>query len=101
MILREKLQVPLKEKFVKVAVDIKRNILSYGCELHLDCADELANDGSAREHLWGANVYPLSGKIDFVSLINIRPQDGNRAMEIALPEIKEKVAHVITALLFP
>ncbi len=98
MIIREKTK--LEGEFVKVVVDLERRILSAGCELHIDCAEELAKDGSKRENLWGANVYPQKRDIQFVSLINIRPADGNRSMEIELPDIKEKVGAIITGLVF-
>ncbi|MBI4101377.1 MAG: hypothetical protein HY443_00240, partial [Candidatus Nealsonbacteria bacterium] len=32
--------------FGKVVVDIERKILSFDCELHSDCAEELVKDGS-------------------------------------------------------
>ena len=100
MIVRKKLKGPHLEPFVKVVVDIERNILAYGCELHIDCADELVHDGSNRNDLWGANVYPQKRDIHFVSLINIRPVDGNRSMEVELPDIKEKIRAVITDCFF-
>lgn len=100
MIIREKQSEKFKDSFVKVVVDIEREILSFGCELHIDCADELAKDGSRGADLWGANIYPEDKKIEFVSLINIRPKDNNRSMEILIPEVREKVEKIIRNLLF-
>ncbi|MBI2623345.1 MAG: hypothetical protein HYW65_02105 [Candidatus Liptonbacteria bacterium] len=100
MIVREKLTVPLQDSFVKVVVDIEREILSAACEYHVDCMEELAEDGSKGENLWGANVNFTDKSIVFVSLINIRPALGNRSMEIKLPEIRGKVEQVIRELLF-
>ena len=102
MIIREKTTLPVaaNSSFVKVVVDVKKKILSMGCELHIDCADELKNDGSKFENLWGANIYPLEKRIDYVSMINIRPQIGNRSMEIQDGTIKEKVGEIIKSLLF-
>jgi hypothetical protein len=101
MIIREKGSHDLPRDFVKVAVDIERKILAAGCELHADCADELLHHGSNGKNVWGANVFLDKGKIEFVSMINIRPAEGNRAMEIQLPEIRASVEGVIRALLFP
>lgn len=98
MIIRTKTTESFSESFVKVVVDVERKILSAGCELHIDCADELVEDGSAARNLWGANVYPEKGVIQFVSLINIRPRDGNRSMEIQLPDVRAKVEEIIRAL---
>lgn len=100
MIIKEKISTASFGSFVKVVVDIKKEILSADCELHLDCAEELIKDGSSNRDLWGANVYPENGQIDFVSLINIRPADKNRSMEIKIPEILEKVESVIKKLFF-
>ena len=100
MIIREKPSQPLLEDFVKVVVDIERRIASAGCDLHIDCADELIADGSEGRNLWGANVYPPEKNIDFVSLINIRPADDNRSMEIQLPEVRANVEAIIRELLF-
>lgn len=100
MIIREKNLEALQDSFVKVVVDLERKILALGCELHIDCAEELLKDGSKSEDLWGANVYKDDQRIDFVSLINIRPAAGNRKMEIENKEIRDKVEIVIKTLLF-
>ena len=100
MIIRERyVGNDLPRDFLKIVADIEQNILATGCELHIDCAEELIADGSDGKNLWGANVYLDKQKIDFVSLINIRPKDGNRTMEIVIPEIKEKVQEIIHRIL--
>jgi hypothetical protein len=86
--------------FVKVVVDIEREIISVGCELHSDCAEELMTDGSLYANLWGANIYPKDKKIDFISLMNIRPADNNRSMDIENPVIKKRVEDIIKKLVF-
>ena len=86
--------------FVKVVVDIERGIISVGCELHSDCAEELMTDGSLYANLWGANIYPKDKKIDFISLMNIRPADNNRSMDIENPVIKKRVEDIIKKLVF-
>jgi hypothetical protein len=85
--------------FVKVVVDIEREIISADCELHSDCMEELLANGSLPANLWGANVYPADKKIDFISLMNIRPADNNRSMDIESPIIKKKVEDIIKKLL--
>lgn len=100
MIIKEKTPIEQFGQFVKVVVDVERKIISLGLELHIDCAEELLKDGSASENLWGASVYAENKRIDFVSLINVRPADGNHSMEIQLPEIREKAEAVVKELLF-
>lgn len=86
---KEDIQVP----FTKAIVDINQEILSIGCELHIDCAEELIKNGSVAKDLWGFNIYP-DFNLDFISLINIRPADNNRSMEIQNPEIREKIEKI-------
>jgi hypothetical protein len=81
-------------------VDIEKEIISVGCELHVDCAEELMADGSSYANLWGANVYPKDKKIDFIALINIRPASGNRSMEIEDTNIRKKVEDIIKKIVF-
>ena len=78
----------------------QRKIISLDCELHSDCAEELVAAGSKYVDLWGANIYPKEKKIDFISLINIRPLANNRSMDIENPDIKKRVEDIIKSLLF-
>ena len=88
MIIRPGDRAEIPRDFVKIVVDVERGVFSAVCDLHSDCADELVTDGSQWDNLWGANVYLDEHRIDFVSLINIRPATGNRSMTIELPEIR-------------
>jgi len=83
---------------IKMAVDIERRVLSLDCEFHIDCTERLMADGSKFSDIWGANFYPKDGKIDFIALINIRPEK-NRTMEISDAETKRAVEDVINKLL--
>lgn len=73
------------EDMVKYVVDVERGIAAVGGELHADAKASLLEDGSSQEHLWGANYYPGRGPegcIEFTSLINIRPSQGNPSMVV-------------------
>lgn len=100
MIVREKTTLPRDTTFIKVVIDVEHQILAMGCELHIDCADELVDAGSSFANLWGANIYPEEKRIDYVSMINIRPQIGNRSMEIQDEKVKVTVREIIEKLLF-
>ena len=84
--------------YIKVAVDIERRILAGGGQLHSDCESELLDYGSRQENLWGAGFMPLTQKITYDSLINLRPRQ-NRSMEIQDATIRERVAEIIQQLL--
>ena len=85
----------LSDPMVKLVTDLEQRIISIGCELHIDCADELLANGSKSADLWGANIFPAEKRVDYVSMINIRPQDNNRSMEIKLPDIQTRVEEII------
>lgn len=60
-------------EYVKVVVDIERGILAAGGEWHADAERVLLEAGSSQEHLWGGGVNIPKKKIEFNSLINMRP----------------------------
>jgi len=90
------------EGMVKYVVDVERGIAAVGGELHADAEALLLEDGSHQEGLWGANYYPGRGPdgcIEYTSLINIRPAQANRGVEIQSEEIRGRVREITFALL--
>jgi len=79
------------ETYIKLAIDVERSILAGGGEYHADCEEALLEDGSRQENIWGADWYLESKKVEFVALINIRPRQGNRGMEIEDPKLRAKI----------
>lgn len=79
------------ETMIKIVVDIRRRILAGGGEMHSDCESVLLDNGSEQDDLWGANWYPAEQRIEFESLINIRPRLGNRNIMIQSEELRQKV----------
>jgi hypothetical protein len=87
---------------VKYVVDIERQVAAVGGELHADAEQLLLAAGSRQADLWGANYYPGRAPdecIEYTSLINIRPAQGNRKMLIADPAIRERVREITFALI--
>jgi len=90
------------EDMVKLVVDLGRDRIAVGGELHADAEQILLGSGSRQSDLWGANYYPGKGRdecIEFTALINIRPAQGNRSMEIQDPAVREKVRALTFALI--
>jgi hypothetical protein len=90
------------EDMVKYVVDVERGVVAVGGELHADAEACLIEDGSRQQDLWGANYYPGLGAdacIEFTSLINIRPAQGNRSMEIEDLRIRERVREITSRLI--
>ncbi len=87
------------ESMIKIVVDIRRRILAGGGEMHSDCESALLEDGSEQDDLWGANWYPAEQRIAFESLINIRPNLGNRNIIIQSEELRKQVESVTSEIL--
>ena len=90
------------EDMVKYVVDTNRGVAAVGGEMHADAEEALLEDGSRQPDLWGANYYPGRGReecIEYTSLINIRPAQDNRSMEIRDPAIRERVRDLTWALI--
>jgi len=83
---------------IKGVVDIEREILAMGGEYHMDANIVLINKGSKQQNVWGFNWYfDKKGKkrIEYVSLINIRPKQGNRVMEVQSISLRDKMKTII------
>ncbi len=85
--------------YIKLAVDIRRGILAGGGVLHADCESALLEDGSQQADVWGADWNPEARQVTFESLINIRPQQNNRSLEITDPGIRDQVDRIVRQLL--
>lgn len=86
---------------VKAVVDVERCVMAIGGELHSDEEAALIEDGSAQEHLWGINLYPAEGEdawIEFDSMINIRPSQGNRSRNVENSVLRDRIRQIITGL---
>ena len=85
------------EDMVKYVVDVARRVVAVGGELHADAEQLLLAAGSRQTDLWGANYYPGRGRddcIEYTSLINIRPAQGNRGMEIEDNHLRDLVREI-------
>jgi hypothetical protein len=86
---------------VKAVVDVERGIMAIGGELHSDEEAELLDDGSRQAHLWGINLYPAEvGEtwIEFDSLINVRPSQGNRSRDVEDGAVRERIRSAVASL---
>jgi len=89
-------------EMVKGVVDIRQKIMALGGELHADCETVLLEQGSSQSDLWGINIFPDQGndkRIEFTSLINIRPNQGNRSIEIQDKNLQKQVSAIVNNLL--
>jgi len=90
--------------FVKAVVDVRKRILVVDAELHADQESFLLQNGSKQEHLWGINLYPEAKGDDFVefdSMINVRPSQGNRSRTIDDPNVRKQIIDLVNDLVEP
>jgi hypothetical protein len=93
-----------KERFgdlVKAVVDIEKGIMAVGGELHSDEEALLLEEGSKQKNLWGINLYPdKSGEelIEFDSIINLRPSQGNRSRDVNDPVARQRIKEIVNQL---
>lgn len=83
---------------VKAVVDIDKRIIAIDAELHSDLEALLLSEGSLKQHLWGINLYPdLKGEdfLEFNSMINIRPSQGNMSRGVNDKELQKKIIEVV------
>ena len=85
--------------YIKLAVDVQRDILAGGGALHADCEAVLLDDGSQQKDIWGADWIPTTGQLRYEALINIRPRQNNPAMEILDSSIRDRVEKIVQRLL--
>lgn len=83
---------------VKAVVDVEREIMAVDGELHSDEEALLLEKGSLQRNLWGINIYPeLEEKdwIEFDSIINIRPSQGNRSRRVDDPALRGRITKIV------
>jgi hypothetical protein len=89
---------------VKGVVDVDRQLLAVDAELHSDLEALLLENGSDPESLWGINIYPeIAGDdfIEFDSLINIRPSEGNSSRGVKDESVRRKISDIVKKWLKP
>lgn len=87
---------------VKASVDIARGVMAIGGELHSDEEALLLEDGARQADVWGINIYPDEPQdawIEFDSMINVRPSQGNRTRGVDEPSIQAAIRRVVDALI--
>ncbi len=84
--------------YIKVVVDIQRQILAAGGEKHVDGEGLLLKDGSRQENLWGAGLDLETNQMDFDSMINLRPKQ-NTSREVLDQKIRQQVESITRSLL--
>ena len=87
--------------FVKAVVDLRQGLMAIGGELHADEEALLLQQGARQADLWGINLYPerSAGElIEYDSMINIRPSQGNRSRGVDDPTVRQQIQALVARL---
>ena len=88
---------------IKVVVDVEQEIMAIGAELHADEEVVLSEqESSKRADTWGINIYPEKSEeewIEFDSMVNLKPAQGNRSRSVENSEIREKIRKIVRKLI--
>lgn len=102
---KSKLSQLASEKFgdlVKAVVDVNLNVMVIDASLHADEEAMLIQSGSKQSDLWGINLYPSLEDDDFIefdSMINLRPSQGNITRGVDDPAIRNKIKKIVNQLI--
>lgn len=97
-------ELELKHKhgaLVKAVVDIERAIMIAGMTMHSDGEEILLEKGSNQADLWGINLYlqdPGEEWIEYDSVINLRPSQGNDSRGVDDPATRQKIREIVNQL---
>jgi len=93
-----RLSVPLNG-IVKANVDVERQILIVGMSLHVDGERGMLEDGSKQANIWGINLhveqYGTDDFVEFDSMINLRPGQGNRSRGVDDATIRARIHQIV------
>ena len=87
------------EGYIKVVVDIEKEILTAGGKRHFVGEQMLMKNGSIQLDLWGGGFDLETSEVDYDSMINIRPNQGNGSREVLDQKIRSRFDQIVHKLL--
>lgn len=85
--------------YIKIVVDIEKEILAAGADRHFDEEKALLEEGSKQKDLWGGGFDLETKQLDYNSVINLRPNQDNPSRDILSQEVREKIDTIVKKLL--
>lgn len=83
--------------YIKVVVDVEREVMAAGAKMHVDEEQLLLEQGSRKENLWGGGYDLEVGEVTFDSIINNKP-GVNASSDILNPDIRNKFEIILRKL---
>jgi len=97
----KKMSEKMYNRLVKAVVDVDQQTMAIDMEMHADGEMYMLEEGSQQENLWGINIHPELEEdelIEFDSIINIRPSQGNRSRGVDNKDLREKIKKIVFKL---
>ena len=88
------------DNLVKAVVDVAEEVMAVDAEMHADQEQYLLDKGHEQKNLWGINLYPEAEeeRVEFDSMINLRPSQGNRSRGVDDSDIRNKIINIVNNL---
>lgn len=91
-------------ELVKADVDVVKKIVIIDMPMHYDGEQELLVNGSKQKDIWGINLHPGDYKtddfIEFDSMINIKPSQGNSSKNVLDKETRKLIIEIIDGVVY-
>lgn len=87
------------DQYIKFVVDLEKGIMAAGGKMHFECEQVLLKNGSKQENLWGGGWDLETNELDYDSMINIRPAQGNSSREVLSEKVRAKMTEIANKLL--
>lgn len=60
--------------YVKITIDIEKEIVIIGGEYHFDAEQFLLNQGSGQKNIWGGGLDLITKEMNTIAMLNVRPK---------------------------
>jgi hypothetical protein len=84
--------------YIKVVVDIEKEVMAAGAKMHVDEEQLLIGKGSVKDNLWGGGYDLETKQISYDSIINNKP-GVNSSSDILDPKVRRKFEIIVKKLL--
>ncbi len=97
-----KMSERMYDAIVKADIDVKQRLMIVDMDMHFDGEAYLLEHGSSQQDLWGINLHPkhyaTDEFIEFDSMINIRPSQGNPSKDVLDQAMRNKIIEITSEI---
>ncbi len=82
--------------YIKFVVDVDKKVLAGGGERHVEGEQKLLERGHKQKDLWGGGIDWETKEIDYNSMINLRPAQGNPSRDALFQVVRKQIDEIVT-----